>query len=73
MFTIISPHQSALVSGCLILDNSMVVAEIDHYLHNKRVGIDDFLALKLDLSKAYDKVEWMFLETMMFKTRFDRK
>lgn len=34
---------------------------------------DGSLALKLDLSKAHDKVEWAFLETMMFKTGFDGK
>lgn len=71
--TIISPHQSAFVMGRLISDNSLVATEIGHFLHNKRRGRDIFLALKLDLSKAYDLVEWKFLETMMVRLGFARE
>ncbi|KAM1093085.1 hypothetical protein ACFX2I_020204 [Malus domestica] len=57
--------QSAFVSGRLISDNSLLVAEVGHFLHNKRSGRDGFLALNLDLSKAYDRAEWGFLEAML--------
>ncbi|KAL9670829.1 hypothetical protein QQ045_008387 [Rhodiola kirilowii] len=33
----------------------------------------DFFALKLDMSKAYDKVEWEFLELMMLKLGFPER
>lgn len=29
------------------------------------------MAMKLDISKAYDKLEWRFLEAMMRKLGFD--
>lgn len=68
--SLISPHQSAFVLGDLISDNSLVAAEIGHFLHNKRSEREGFLFLKLDLSKAYDHVEWKFLEVTMKKLGF---
>lgn len=53
----ISPFHGAFVLGKLIFDNSLLAAEVGHFLHNRRRGSEGFLALKLDLSKAYDRVE----------------
>ncbi|XP_050136153.1 uncharacterized protein LOC126611871 [Malus sylvestris] len=57
----------------LISDNSLVAVEIGHFFHNKRCGKEGVLALKLDLSKAYDRVEWKFLKTMMVQLGFARE
>ncbi|KAM1078422.1 hypothetical protein TB2_025121 [Malus domestica] len=57
MSMITSTNQSVFMPGRLISDNSLVAAEIGHYLQNKRNGREGSFALKLDLSKAYDRVK----------------
>ena len=41
--------------------------EILHKLRNKRQGKIGHIAVKLDISKAYDHVEWEFLQKIMLK------
>ncbi|OMO57964.1 reverse transcriptase [Corchorus capsularis] len=67
---IIGPYQSAFVPGRMIFDSSMIAFETVHYMKNKRRGIEKHMALKLDLSKAYDRVEWKFLEGIMRQLGF---
>ena len=67
---IISPTQSAFVTGRLITDNVLVAYETIHTMHVRKKGKKGSMALKLDISKVYDRVEWPFLEKIMEKLGF---
>ena len=58
------------VSGRLITDNVLVAYETLHTMHFRKRGKKGSLALKLDISKAYDQVEWQFLQSVMEKMGF---
>ncbi|KAL5750726.1 hypothetical protein ACOSP7_025329 [Xanthoceras sorbifolium] len=67
--SVISKQQSAFVQRRLISDN-IVGFKCLHTLRNKRRGDRGHIALKLDMSKAYDRVEWCFLQRIMGKLGF---
>lgn len=67
---IIDQNQSAFIPGRLITDNAVVGFECMHWIccHSKcKTG---YAAFKLDMSKAYDRVEWSFLAAAMLKMGF---
>ena len=41
-----------------------------HHMKMKKTGKVGHMALKLDMSKAYDKLEWIFLQRIMQKMGF---
>lgn len=69
---VISHTQSAFVSGRLITDNVLVAYEVNHFIHCHTQGNRVFMALKLDVNKAYDRIEWLFLEKILLKLGFLR-
>lgn len=66
----ISSSQSAFIPGKQILDNVVIAHKVIHFLKNKRKGKDGYMAIKLDLSKAYDRVKLIFLGRIMLKMGF---
>ena len=59
--------------GQLITDNVILAFEIQHYLKRKTQGKEGVAALKMDMSKAYDRVEWLFLRKMMEQLGFSSR
>nr|XP_023874857.1 uncharacterized protein LOC111987377 [Quercus suber] len=63
---LISPFQTAFVSGRRGTDNAIIVQKLIHMISKKngRVG---YMAIKIDLEKAYDKLEWSFIKDILGK------
>eukprot|EP00253_Pinus_taeda_P028496 PITA_28496 len=67
---LISEEQSGYVEGRQILDNILLAQEMVHTLQTrKKAGI----LMQLDLSKAFDKVNWNYLEAVLAAFGFDHQ
>uniref|UniRef100_A0A803PH45 Reverse transcriptase domain-containing protein n=1 Tax=Cannabis sativa TaxID=3483 RepID=A0A803PH45_CANSA len=67
---IISSNQAAFVKGRHITENTMIAREIVHSM-NKKKGKRGFMLIKLDLEKAYDKLDWSFLIKVLHQIGFN--
>lgn len=70
MDEIISVNQSAFVPGRMTMDNALIAFECFHYLQKNKNPQNAASAYKLDLSKAYDRVDWHYLEQAMIRLGF---
>ena len=53
---VVSKSQSAIQYDKTISDNILVAFEMLHHMKIKKRGNEEFMAMKLDMSKAYDRV-----------------
>ena len=68
---IVSDARSAFAPNRLITNNITTAYELLHRMRNRRKGRVGHMAVKLDISKAYNLVEWGFLRQIMLKLGFD--
>lgn len=59
--SIITDFQHAFVSGREMTENISLTHELCHKINSRKDGVQGLVGLKMDLSKAYDRVSWKFL------------
>ena len=67
---LVSTNQSAFVKGRCIHDNVILVQQTAKFLHQQK---QPRILLKLDISKAFDSVSWLFLLEVLLKRGFGPK
>ncbi|XP_058108889.1 uncharacterized protein LOC131251912 [Magnolia sinica] len=67
---VISGHQSAFITGRQIIDSALIANECLNSSHRSEVKS---LVCKIDIEKAYDHVDWNFLDYMMKRMGFGDK
>ena len=53
-----------------ITDNIFIAFDSLHHMKTSCIGKKGFMAIKLDVSKCYDRVEWSFLERILLRLGF---
>ena len=66
---IIGPYQSSFLPGRGTTDNSIVLQEIVHFMRRSK-NKKGLVAFKLDLEKAFDNVNWEFLQNCLHVLAF---
>lgn len=72
MENLISENQSTFVSGIAIGDNVLITHEVLHYLKTSKAEQRCAMAVKTDMSKAYDRLEWDFIALVLSRLGFQR-
>ena len=73
MDSFITPYQNAFFQGRNITDNILVAHVILDILRKKKGRKNCFSVLKIDMSKAYDRLNWNFLKVVLIAMKFDAK
>lgn len=63
---LVSPLQTAFVPSRKKIDNVVIVQELIHSISKKKGGTG-YMVVKIDLEKAYDKLEWSFIRDVLVK------
>ncbi|XP_048496313.1 uncharacterized protein LOC125495593 [Beta vulgaris subsp. vulgaris] len=66
---LISPNQGAFITGRSIMSNILLCQDLVKRF-NKRQNLERGIMMKIDLRKAYDSVEWQFIEELLQALHF---
>ena len=66
---LVSPFQTAFVLRRKGLDNVLVAQEL-FYALDKKKGKEGYMTIKVDLEKAYDRMEWCFIHKVLHAYHF---
>jgi hypothetical protein len=69
---VVSPFQTGFVSGRNITENIVIAQEMLHTMVKMRSKLG-FFAIKVDLSKAYDRINWNFLYKVLVEVGIPEK
>lgn len=64
MSKLIRSFKNSFLPGRSMLDNVILAQEVMHCMNRKK-GSKGFMMIKLDLHKAYDSIDWSFLEMVL--------
>lgn len=70
MDSLITSFQNAFIRGRNITDNILITHEVFDTLRKMKGRKKCYGALKIDMNKAYDKVDCKFLEAMLVAMKF---
>ena len=70
---LITENQAAFIPGRMITDNIILAHEVFHSLKVRKRQSKSYMAVKTDITKAYDRLEWNFLEETMRRMGFHDK
>ena len=69
MMDLVSPLQNSFIPGRSTTDNVIITQEILHHMHSSK-NKKGTMAIKVDLHKAYDSVDWQFLDQVLVSFGF---
>ncbi|KAL2902408.1 hypothetical protein RDABS01_027490 [Bienertia sinuspersici] len=70
--SLVSPTQCSYVPGRQITDNIVIFQEVLHSMRTKQ-GKEAYMAIKIDLEKAYDRLRWSFIHETLSDMRLPKQ
>ena len=68
----VAPNQSTFILGRWIAENQILVQEVLHSFKKRKVK-GGFVGMKVELQKAYDRVDWRLLKAVLIKFGFTNR
>ncbi|GAA0153914.1 hypothetical protein LIER_12040 [Lithospermum erythrorhizon] len=71
--SVILDSQSAFVPNRLITNNILLAYDAHHLIKHRKHCNQLLMSIKLDMLKAYDRIEWAFMKAMLLQLGFSHK